>query len=328
VIRLVPASIRILLVVLAVPVTAQQSEEPTRQNPVFRSSANLVALNVTVTGPDKRFVAGLGASDFAVYEDGVQQEVRFFESADVPLDLILLLDTSASMRHRLDVVHRAAVGFLGTLRDGDRGAVLAFNDGVDVLQPLTDDRAALEKAIRGTTAQGGTALHNAIYVALKQFGRAAQQSGSIRRQSIAVLSDGDDTASLISFDDVLEVARKSGVNIYPIALESEYSRARRMAPVGNYFSGSSYSMRKLAQETGAQAFFPKRIEELTAVYDSISQELSNQYSIGYYAPRNTRSDGRFRRILVRVTSRPELQPRARMGYVAQRETSSFDEQDR
>ena len=125
----------------------------------------------------------------------------------------------------MDVVHEAAVGFLKTLRAIDRGAVVAFADGVDVVQELTPDRAALEQAIRRTTARGATSLHNALYIALKQFGRGAQPAAATsRRQAIAVLSDGEDTSSLVSFDDVLALARKSGVSIYPIALQSQYRR--------------------------------------------------------------------------------------------------------
>lgn len=291
---------------------AQTPAQQADPSPVFRSTASLVALNVTVTDKAKRFVTGLEAEDFAVYEDGVQQDVKFFESSAVPIDLIILLDTSSSMRHRMELVHEAALGFLKSLRAGDRGAVVAFSDSVQVLQPLTGDRGALESAVRSTEAGGATALHNAIYVALKQFGRAT--GTDIRRQALAVLSDGDDTASLIGFEDVLEVARKSRVSIYPIALSPEL-HVERSASGSPIFSQSQYSMRTLAQETGAQAFFPESARQLGAVYDAIAEELSSQYSIGY-SPRNARSDGRFRRIVVRVTSRPELRPRARTGYVA------------
>ena len=132
----------------------------------------------------------------------------------------------------------------------------------------------------------------------------------------AVLSDGEDTSSLVSFDDVLELARKSGVSIYPIVLQSKYA-ANRIATQGQrrYFSESEYSMRALAQETGAQAFFPMQIFELKNIYGSIAQELSSQYSLAY-APANARLDGRFRRITVRVDKHPELKLRTRTGYTA------------
>jgi len=306
----------ILLIALTTAVSGQQSASETPHQ-VFRSGTNLVPLNVTVTDANKQFVKGLTVADFAVFEDGVAQAVQFFEATDTPLDLILLLDTSSSMSDKMDVVHEAAVGFLKTLKAGDRGAVVAFADGVDILQTLTADQEALSQAVRKTVARGATSLHNALYISLKQFGRAARHEGDVRRQAIAVLSDGEDTSSLITFDDVLEVARKSGVSIYPIALQSKYA-ASRMATMGQrrFYSEAEYAMRMLAQETGAQAFFPTQVFELKGVYGAIAQELSAQYSLAY-SPTNTRPDGRFRKIQVRLATRPELKLRTRAGYTAE-----------
>ena len=308
-----------LLFAMLSTVEAQQpvSSTPGTQSPVFRSGTHLVPLNITVTDSHKQFVRGLTVADFEVLEDGVQQQVQFFEASEVPLDLILLLDTSSSMSDKMDVVHEAATGFVKTLRREDRGAIVAFADGVDVVQQLTSDRAVLEQAIRRTAARGATSLNNALYISLKQFGRGARQDGDVRRQAIAVLSDGEDTSSLVSFDDVLREARKSGVSIYPIALQSKYTSAR-LASTGQrrFFSQSEYSMRTLAQETGAQAFFPAQIVELKGIYGTIAEELSSQYSIAY-APANNRADGRFRRISVRVPARPDVRLRTRTGYTAE-----------
>lgn len=283
---------------------------------VFRSGASLVALNVTVTDSHQRFVRGLRAGDFAVYEDGVQQAVQFFEASDVPIDLILLLDASASMRDKMSAVHEAALGFLATLREGDRGAVVRFNDTVSIAQPLIGDRAALEAAVTATKGDGATALNNALYIALKEFGRSAQQGPDVRRQAIAVLSDGDDTSSLVSFDEVLKLARGTGVGIYTIRVESDLTRGRnRPTAQPGTFSESKYAMNTLARDTGGQAFYPRYITDLKQVYASIAEELSAQYSIGY-TPSNARRDGRFRRIVVRLPDQPELKPRARTGYTA------------
>ena len=288
------------------------------QAPVFRSGTNMVALNVTVTDAKKHFVTGLSQNDFAIYEDGVQQQVRFFEASEVPVDLIVLIDTSSSMRDKMATVHEAAIGFLKTMKGRDRGAIVAFNDGVEVVQGLTSDRAALEQAIRSTVARGSTSLHNALYIALKQFGRPAQGETDLRRQSIAVLSDGEDTSSLISFDDVLAIARKSGVSIYTIGLRSKYRRQDAAPTTSRYFSTADFSMRSLAQETGAQAFFPSHVSELKDVYAGIAEELASQYSLAY-TPANGRPDGRYRRIVVRVSNRPDLKLRTRSGYTAEPE---------
>ena len=312
------------VLVVAVAASAAAQNPPTTESAapqVFRSGASLVALNVTVTD-GKRLVGDLNPTDFAVYEDGVLQRVEFFESRAVPIDLILLLDTSASMSDKMGVVHDAAVGFLKTLRDGDRGAVVTFGDTVNVIEPLTSDRALLERAVKQAEPHGSTALNNALYVAMKHFARTAQSNGEVRRQAIAVLSDGEDTSSLISFDDVLAMARKSGVNIYTICLQNQYSPGRGESG-RRYFSQSDYSMKSLAQETGAASFFPQSVQELKGIYSGISDELSTQYSLGY-APSNPRPDGRFRRIVVRLIGHPEFRPRARLGYTAdgQRSASS------
>jgi Ca-activated chloride channel family protein len=302
---------------LAIPIAAQQpTSAPTTsgQGSVFRSGASLVALSVTVSD-GKRLVPGLKPDDFAVYEDGVLQRVQFFEAKEVPIDLILLIDTSASMSDKMDVVREAAVGFLATLRERDRGAVVTFGDRVNIAQTLTDQRDALERAVRQAQPTGSTALNNARYVALKQFARGAQQDGDVRRQAIAVLSDGEDTSSVIGFDDVLMMARKSGINIYTICLQNQYAVAR-VESGRRYFSESDYAMKSLAQETGAQSYFPHSVQDLRGIYAGISDELANQYSIGY-APTNGHLDGRFRRIIIKVNEHPEFRPRARMGYTAE-----------
>lgn len=291
------------------PPAEQGAQQPP---PVFRSGADLVALNVAVLDQNQHFVRGLAPGDFAVYEDGVRQDVSFFAAQEVPLDLILLVDTSSSMTDKMPTVRAAALGFLHTLRPMDRGAIVTFADGVRVAQPLTSDEAALVHAVNSTQPRGATALYNAIYVALKEFGRAARHTGDVRRQAIAVLSDGEDTCSMVGFDDVLDLAKRSGVTIFTIGLRSPAD-----VSIKGSFSESLYSMKTLAQETGAQAFFPTEAKQLDGVYGKIAEELDSQYALGY-TPKNNHVDGRFRRIVVQILSRPELRPRARTGYFAER----------
>lgn len=305
-----------LVVVLAATVSAQTPQT----TPIFRSGVDLVALTVTVTDGQQNFVTGLARGDFAVYEDGVQQDLSFFAADHVPMDLALLIDTSSSMQDKMELVRSAAIGFINTLGAEDRAAVIAFNTGMREVQSLTSDRQALETAIRNTKAQGGTSLYNAIYVTLKELVAAQRRTDNVRRQAIVVLSDGEDTSSLISFDDVTESSRRSGVTIYTIALKSPYV-ARRMGDAGNrYYSQSDFSMRSLAQETGARAFFPLKVDELPAIYTEIANELSKQYAMGY-TPKNPRKDG-LRRLVVRIVSRPDARPRTRSGYLAASATTA------
>ena len=289
---------------------------------VFRSTASVVALNVTVTDGDK-LITGLDARDFEVYEDNVRQEVSFFESTAVPMDVILLLDTSASMRDRMPVVHDAAKGFMRMLRPGDRGAIVAFDDKVRLVQDLTGDRSAIEAAIGSTTANGSTSLNDAVYIALKQFGRAARGRGDVRRQAIALLSDGQDTSSLIALTDVVAVARRTGVSIYTIGLQSEY-RSRPGASQEFRFTDAAHTLKTLSRETGARTFFPANERQLKEVYETIASELEAQYSIGY-TPSNPRLDGEFRRVMVRVPMNPSFRPRTRLGYTAEATTAVVDD---
>jgi len=285
--------------------------------PVFKAGVDLVGLSVVVTDRQSKFVSGLTAHDFAVFEDGVQQDVSFFAAEHVPLDLALLLDTSASMLDKMQTMQQAAIGFAGTLKPGDRITVLEIKDSVKVAHPLDEDFESANQAIRRTTAKGGTSLYNGLYLALKEMAKNRRTSGDVRRQAIAMLTDGDDTTSLVTYDDVMELAKKSGIAIYTITLKSEFAIRQASLTGRRYFSQSEFSMKALAQETGARSFFPMRIEELAGVYSMIADELANQYAIGY-TPKNPRRDGAFRRVIVRVTERPEVRTRTRSGYVSAR----------
>ena len=295
---------------------AQQLHTNDIPGSVFRTGVDLVALNVVVTDGQQKFVSGLSIDDFAVYEDGVQQELSFFAAKDVPLDLALLLDTSASMTDKMQTMQEAAVGFAGTLRPGDRVTIVDIKDSVKVLHALDDDVEGADVAIRRTTARGGTALYNGLYMALKDMVKQRRQNGEVRRQAIAVLSDGDDTASLVAFDDVMDVAKQSGIAIYTITLKSSY--ARNGANSGSrYFSQSEFAMKALAQETGARAFFPTSITELAGVYGTIAEELATQYALGYTS-KNAKRDGAFRRVVVRIADHPGARTRTRSGYQSAR----------
>jgi len=327
----------LLVMCLGVPVHAQaQVTLPTNDNPpsfhdaaaigatvgetpttaTFKAGVDLVALNVVVTDSAEKFVAGLASSDFAVFEDGVQQDVSFFGTNDVPLDLAILLDTSASMSDKLQTAQQAAIGFVSSLRHGDRVSIIDIKDATRVLFPMSDDMTGARDSILATTARGGTALYNGTYLALKEMTKLRRASGEVRRQAMVVLSDGADTASLISYDDVLELAKESGIAIYTISLRSKLDVMRAAQGGHRYFSQSDFGMKELAQETGAKSFFPTDISELAGVYSSIAQELASQYALGYMS-KNSKKDGGYRRVIVRVNE-PNVRTRTRNGYLAAR----------
>jgi VWFA-related protein len=294
----------------------QTLDQPSGSATTFRSGIDLVALSVVVTDAKANFVSGLTADSFAVYEDGVQQDVSFFAAGKVPLDLALLLDTSASMTGKMATAQQAAIGFASTLRAGDRVTVVDIKDATRILAPLDGDFEAAKEAILTTVPRGGTALYNGLYLTLKEMTKQRQLNGDVRRQAIVVLSDGEDTASLMSFEDVMAVAKESGISIYTIMLRPQSAIGR--TPSGaRYFSQAEFGMKALAQETGARAFFPLGIAELAGVYTLIAEELASQYALGYLS-KNPMRDGAYRRVMVRVGDRPGVQTRTRSGYLAAR----------
>jgi Ca-activated chloride channel family protein len=278
------------------------------QQPSFRTGVELVSLNVTVTEGTQRYVTDLEQKDFNVFEDGVKQEVTFFTRANLPIALSLLLDTSASMESRLNTAQEAAIGFARTLRPQDLAEVVDFDSRAVIVQPFTNDAAQLEQAIRKTSAGGSTSMYNAIYIALKDLKKVVATSAEdVRRQAVVVLSDGEDTSSLLPFEEVLDLAKRSETAIYAIGLRSgEGSGGTRG------FREAEFVLRQLAQETGGRAFFPNAVTELPAIYKQISEELSSQYSIGY-SSRNAKRDGAWRRVVVRI-DRPGVSARTKQGY--------------
>jgi Ca-activated chloride channel family protein len=290
---------------------------PDPARPSFTSGIDLVALTVTVTDANRRHISNLSADDFQVFEDGVLQRVSFFGMSDVALDVALLVDGSASMTDALPLARDAARGLLGTLRAGDRASLVEFRSTVRVTEPLTSDLARVAAGLERLTAAGGTTLHNALYVTLKEFQKQAAAEAEVRRRAIVVLSDGEDTGSLIGFEEVLDLARRAAVTIYTVGLKNEVQLLREKSRRNGrrFFDQSDYALRRLADETGARAFFPEGVQDLPAVYDTIAAELSSQYALGYVS-RNPVRNGAWRRLRVRVAEQPGVRSRTRLGYFA------------
>jgi Ca-activated chloride channel family protein len=282
----------------------------------FKAGVDLVSLNVVVLDTQRQFVGGLTADNFAVYEDGIQQDVSFFAAAELPLDLAILLDTSASMGGKMATAQKAAVGFVSALRPVDRLLVIDIKDSSQVLTPLSNDLNAAKSAILATSPAGSTAIYNGLYLTLKEMTRQKQPEKGLRRQALVLLSDGDDTTSIVAYDDVMELAKQAGVSIYTIMLRASEtdSQTARRSPES---SKSEYGMKALAQETGGRSFSALEIADLAGVYKSIGQELASQYALGYMST-NQRRDGGYRRVSVRILDRDNAQPRTRAGYLAPR----------
>jgi Ca-activated chloride channel family protein len=299
-----PAALTAVAATLAFSAAGLGQDAPRRNAPVFGSDVEMVRLDVTVLDGDGRFVTNLKESDFELYEDGQRQPLASFVRQELPVWLALLLDASISVADRMPQAQAASTRFVQALRPTDEVRVTEFNDRVAVLQDSTSDRAALSAAISKVAATGSTALYNALYVTLKDL-PSAEDSAQLRRRVVVLVSDGEDTSSLVWEEQVLELVRRREATIHVIALNRETDASNRSARL----------LRLLAAESGGEVHHPGSIRELDAVYSRISEELRSQYTIGYVSS-NPVSDARWRRIELRVKGRKDLQVRHRTGYYA------------
>jgi Ca-activated chloride channel family protein len=299
--RLVPCLVLLL---------ALGSHASAQRRPTFGVGIEVINLNVSVTDTQNRYVTNLDEKDFAVYEDGVKQDLSLFTHENLPISLTVMIDVSASMEQKLLAAQSAATHFIMTLRPQDAAQVVQFNDRATVLQDFSPDHSLLEAAIEKTRASGPTAMYNALYIALKDLDREKGE-GELRRRAVVLLTDGEDTASLVNDEQVLELARKTEINVYAISLrDSRVADRERLQ-----FSQATHILTALARETGGQVHFPNSISELDAVYERIAEELRTQYSLGYVSA-NQRRDGKWRRIVVRTPDRENLYVRHKLGYYA------------
>jgi len=290
------------------PLSAQAPQRKPSDS-VFRAGVEMVSLNVTVLDQQQHYLTDLESRDFTILEDGARQDITYFNRMSLPIALSLLIDTSASMEQRLTIAQDAAVGFAKKLRPQDLAQVVDFDTRVEVLQGFTADTTALEAAIRNTQAGGSTAMFNALYISLKELAKIRPRTeDDVHRRAVVVLSDGEDTSSLVTFDEVLDLAKRSATTIYAIGLQS------RDNGLSKGFKEAEYVLRQLATETGGRAFFPQRPEDLAGIYGVIADELASQYVIGY-ASSNQKRDGSWRRLTVQV-NRTGTTARTKRGYFA------------
>lgn len=309
---LVSVSLALGVLLVAAPNTPAQHGAGPQSGATFRSTVDLVTLHVTVTDEAGPYLADLRAPEFTVFENGRPQQLHLFERGGFPLKVMLFLDISSSMQSLFGEAQEAAIEFVHRLMDQDIASVVGFADRVDILQPFTADRAALERAVRRAKARGGTRLYNALYVGLRELGRstdAGTEDPNIPRRRVAVLlTDGHDTASLVSFERVLDFVKRSDIAIYAIRLMGSTS------PIDDDRE-PEFVLNQLARQTGGRAFLTVRNpKDLRPVYGDIRTELARQYTLGYVS-NDARRDGRFRHLSVHVT-RPHARARTRLGYFA------------
>jgi VWFA-related protein len=280
----------------------------------FRSTVEAVNLSVVVTDKKGRFVPDLDAEDFLVYENRVPQELAFFTAEVTPVTLLLLLDASTSVRESVDGIKEAASNFVSKLWEGDQAIIADFNERVRFSSHFSDDVDRLVSTIQSLYPSGWTALYDSVLLSLEKVSEAEG------RKALLVFTDGDDSRSVgfgseASAKDVVEGAKFSEVTIYAVGFEG-----RGMG--GGVNKGF---LKKLSEETGGNAFFPKGIGDLNQSFEQIQDELHSQYRLAY-VPSKLEKTGEWRAIEVRVKDRDDLVVRTRQGYYAvpERATASND----
>jgi Ca-activated chloride channel family protein len=293
-------------VVLLAPLVAQQPAPP--QQPTFRAGTRTVPVYASVTDDIGRFVTNLTRDDFEVRDDGKIQVITQFSLDVQPLTAIVLLDGSRSMIKALDTVITAADHFVVRLMPGDRARVGSFSDEIRFGPAFTTNRDELARQVNDLfdlRIGGSTRLWDAISQATTSF------EGAEGRRIIIVFTDGDDTWSTATFDDVVSRARRADVMLYAVLI-----RGMERLPEERLHRRSPQDFSELALDTGGGYYLVNNVlDDMNSIATQIAEELHSQYVIGF-TPQLL--DSRLHKLDVRV-KRPRTKIRARQSYVAEPE---------
>ena len=312
---------------------------------VIRVNTTLVTIPVSVMDRDGRYVPNLQKEEFRIWEDGVEQEVAFFQSVDKPFSVVLMLDTSPSTQFRLEDIQDAAISFVNQLRPDDKVMVVSFNDDIKILSEFTTDRPKLQKAINRAKTDDGTRLYDALDMVINQ--QLSRVSG---RKAIVLFTDGVDTTSRrANYQSNIMDAQELDALIYPVQYDTSQDMNVGNFPVGRPIDiwgqilggifggggrrggggGGGYPRRggtirndyelanqyllELANSTGGREYKADSLQNMSYAFGNVAEELRRQYSIGYY-PKRPPQAGQRRQIKVRARQ-PNLAVRARDSYI-------------
>jgi VWFA-related protein len=315
--------------------TPTTSDDPTQEgDEVVRVETNLTSIFFTAADGNKRFVNNLKKEDLRILEDGQPQEIFTFQkNLELPLSIAILIDTSISEQRTLPDEKAAARSFLENVMrpQKDEAAIVSFTGEVTLEQGFTGSMERLRRAIDhvefippsgyvgGGVVVGGTppisdtnqmlagstAIWDAVWASSNDL---LQASAENTRRAIILLTDGMDTSSQVKMHDAIERAQKADAFIYAIGIGDSYQ--------GGVETGS---LKKIAEQTGGRAYFPRNESELRAAFDQIQRDLREQYLVAY-SPSNKARDGSYRRVQIEVID-PELRKQKlklnyRPGYFA------------
>jgi len=315
--------------------TAEQKSKPPAQQPkdkdddipgsdeAVRLGTDLVNLTFSAVDRNNRIIGDIRQEEVTVLEDGRPQQLFTFKrETTLPINIAILMDLSGSQEYTFPQEKSAAGEFLRSiLRPGkDSAAILTFQDDVDLVQGLTSRVETLNRAFdeiqyarrfgAASSRRQATALYDAVYITADEVlardpARSTAADDQITRRAVILLTDGVDNASSRKLEEAIDRAWRAGVVLYAIGIGDRFR-----------FEGVREDiLRRLSEETGGRAYFPRGPDELLDNFRQIEGELRSQYLLAY-SPSNGAKDGRFRRIEVRLTNRPDVRVIHRRGYYA------------
>jgi Ca-activated chloride channel homolog len=288
-----------------------------------KMNTDLVSLDVSVVDQNNVPIFNLEEEAFSVYEDKVRQAIDKVSREEVPLSFGLVIDTSGSMRSKLQSVTDAALHLIKTMRPDDEAFVSQFKAEPELVQDFTTDKRELEEALGELFTSSGTALLDAI-IATADY---AHEKGKQRRKAIVVISDGVEKNSSVKEKEVIKAIQENEVQLYFVGFVDEDESGGIFGKSGS--KKAKELMQRLADDSGGRAFFPKDVSEIGEISKQIAKDLRTQYVISYY-PANEKRDGTWRSVKVTVTPKDnrKMIARTRQGYYAKNEQGGTPSSDR
>ncbi|MBX3295680.1 MAG: VWA domain-containing protein [Acidobacteria bacterium] len=287
-----------------------------KDDEVIRVNTEIVTLAATVTDKNGRYRSDLKRSDFTVYENGVEQKLEYFNTGDrIPMTLGIIFDTSGSMDDKIEGVQDAVEHFVNSVAPGDEIFLVRFSDDAELVQNFTDDKPRILRIVENLSPRGGTALYDAILLGLQKVA-----DGKHRKRALLLLTDGNDTASSVKFEEITALARKSEVIVYGLGLgHGEKGNTHILLNSQVKDTVDMRTLRALADATGGNAYFLENAHEggrdlVDEAAEEVAKELKLQYTLGYY-PTDQKKDGAFRQIVVELKDK-SLRVRTKRGYYA------------
>ena len=268
---------------------------------VFRTGVDLATVGATVTDKKGQIIADLTKDDFEIFEDGKKQAIEFFAQGDgdaaPAMHLGLMVDASGSMSNDMKLAQGAAIKFLNMLPKAEDITLVDFDTQVRITRYPQRDFARLVERIRQRKADGMTALYDAL-------GTYLDGADSLDGRKVMVMyTDGGDTRSALSLSETVDLLKASNVTVYAIGL---------IENTGSYRGQMQQTLRRIAETTGGQAFFPTAMKDVENAYEKVLAEIKGQYHLGYQSA-NAATDGAWRKVEIKV-KRPGVRIRSRQGY--------------